>query len=325
MAEMLPIILSVLGVFLVMGIGGAARYAGWLTTEADRTLAKLVAGVMLPCYFLDNILYSDDIAAISESWLPPLIGFVWTSFTFAIAYTLARKFGPVFGLTSSTSQRTFGIGVGICNYGYIPYPLTQQFYAESMIDLILHNAGVDLALWSVGVLIISGGATMGGDRSKPSWQAAILSPPFIAAIVALVVRAAGYQDFLPVPFQKAISSLAVCAIPLGLLLSGAMLMEFSKQFSPKKGWRVIFAAVALRQVLFPAGLLLLGSTMIADPSLRRVLVMEAAMPAAIFPIVLVRLYGGDTQISIQVILSTSLLGILAIPIWLTLGQWWLFG
>ena len=44
------------------------------------------------------------------------------------------------------------------------------------------------------------------------------------------------------------------------------------------------------------------------------------MPAAVFPIVLVRLYDRDTTVSIQVIVSTSLAGLVLIPAWLLLAQ-----
>ena len=51
--------------------------------------------------------------------------------------------------------------------------------------------------------------------------------------------------------------------------------------------------------------------------------LQAAMPAATLPIVLVKLYQRDTETALRVVLSTSLLGILLIPVWLAVGQWWL--
>jgi hypothetical protein len=49
-------------------------------------------------------------------------------------------------------------------------------------------------------------------------------------------------------------------------------------------------------------------------------VLQAAMPAAVFPIVLVRLYNRDTTTAIQVILWTSFAGVVLIPLWLLLGS-----
>ena len=46
------------------------------------------------------------------------------------------------------------------------------------------------------------------------------------------------------------------------------------------------------------------------------------MPAAIFPIALARLYGGQPQIAIQVVIVTSLVGIVSIPFVIAWGLGW---
>jgi hypothetical protein len=51
-----------------------------------------------------------------------------------------------------------------------------------------------------------------------------------------------------------------------------------------------------------------------------VVLLQAAMPAAVFPIVLVRMYSRDTTTAIQVIVSTSIAGLILIPIWLFIGK-----
>jgi predicted permease len=55
-----------------------------------------------------------------------------------------------------------------------------------------------------------------------------------------------------------------------------------------------------------------------------VLVVQAAMPAAVFPIVLARHYGGQPLVAVQVVLATTALGLLVIPLWLSLGLAWIF-
>jgi malate permease and related proteins len=53
--------------------------------------------------------------------------------------------------------------------------------------------------------------------------------------------------------------------------------------------------------------------------LQRVLVLQAAMPAAVFSIVMARHYGGDAATALRVVLATSLLGLITIPLWLRFG------
>lgn len=316
MSDLWPIIASVFGVFIVMIVGAVCRKRHWLTQEADRSLANLTANVLLPAYFIHKIVGSDEMGSLASAWEPPVFGFVFTSLGFGIAYCFAKTLGSWVGIDTESKQRSFALCVGICNYGYIPLPLAEQFYPESMIELILHNVGVDMSLWSLGVAIVSG-------QAKGNWRRALLSAPLLAVFFASMLRMAGGQTWIPSPVLTAIGTMGGCAIPLGLLLSGAIMVDFMGRSKWTGSWRVIASAIGIRQLLMPV--LMLGSAAMLATSvdMQNVMLLQAAMPVAVFPIVLVRLYDRDTRTAIEVIISTSLAGILLIPIWLAIGAWWL--
>jgi hypothetical protein len=50
-----------------------------------------------------------------------------------------------------------------------------------------------------------------------------------------------------------------------------------------------------------------------------VIVLEAAMPAAVFPIVMARHYAGDPATAMRVVIGTSVVGLVTIPLWIRLG------
>ena len=316
MADLWPIVTSVLGVFLVMVAGAFCRNQDWLTPEADRSLANLAANVLLPAYFIHRILDGPQFTSPGAIWLPSLYGFMTTAIGFGIAFGFARLLGRYVGLDTDSKQRAFGLCVGICNYGYIPLPLAEKYYQDAMLDLILHNVGVDLALWSVGVAIISGAA----DRV---WRRAIFSPPFLAVIFAMSVRHFSLESIVPVPLITAVGTLGDCAIPMGLLLSGAIIVDFLRDTTWMRAPGVLLSSIAIRQGLLAVLMLLAATTLPPDSQMRIVAMLQAAMPVAVFPIVLVRLYSRDTQTALRAILSTSFAGILLIPIWLAIGKWWL--
>jgi len=316
MDDFWPIVASVLGVFLVMGVGAFCRLRDWLTTGADRSLANLATNVLLPAYFIHSILGSPQFDSLAHAWVPPAFGFIATAFGFSIGFAFARTLGPKVGLDTDAKQRAFALCVGICNYGYIPLPLAEQFFPDAVVDLILHNVGVNLALWSIGLTIISG-STGGG------WQKAILSPPFVAVIFAVAVRQFSWGEFIPTPILTAIAALGHCAIPLGLLLSGAIIVDFLRGARWSGSAPMIAAAIGLRQVLMPVLMLLATSALAVTIDMRQVMMLQAAMPVAVFPIVLVLLYDRDTETALRVVLSTSLAGIVLIPFWLAVGKWWL--
>lgn len=315
------IVSSVLGVFLVMGLGAFCRRLHWLTREADRSLANLTANVLLPSLFLDRILKGSQFESLAVAWTPPVTGFVLTASGFLLAWMLARQLGPWVGLETDAKQRSFGLCAGICNYGYIPLPLAEIFYPDAQVDLILHNVGVDLALWSVGIVVITGGA--GRNVGANIWRRALLSPPLIAVVIAVVIQQLEWTPHLPNSLMTTVGWLANCAIPMGLLLSGAIIIDYLRSADLVRAWRTIVAAISFRQLLMPVVMLAAATYWAESLKLRQVLVLEAAMPAAVFPIVLVRLYERDTATALRVVLSTSLAGIVLIPVWLAVGQWWL--
>ena len=314
------IVSSVLGVFLVMGLGAFCRQRRWLTRESDRSLASLAANVLLPSLFFDRIVQGGRMESLAAAWEPPLFGFLITAAGFLLAWLLARTLGKRVGLDTPAKQRSFAVCAGIANYGYIPLPLAEIFYPEAQVDLILHNVGVDLALWSIGIVVITGG-TGGGD--PPSWRRLLASPPLVAVAVAVSIKQLGWAESVPAAVVKSIGWLSDCAIPMGLLLSGAIIIDFVRDTDWRGAWRTIVTAVAFRQGIMPVLMLTAAGAFASGIEMRQVLVLQAAMPSAVFPIVLVRLYDRDTTTALRVVLGTSLSAVVLIPTWLTVGRWWL--
>jgi len=318
-SELWPIIASLLGVFLVIGVGSSCRLLGWVNEEADVSLANLTAKILIPALFADRILLGESELSIASAWFPPLFGFGFTTLGFVLSWILARRFGDRVGLDTDAKQRTFALCAGICNYGFIPLPLAAQFYPEAMVDLILHNVGVDMALWSVGIYVIGG---------KTSWHQAVLTAPVIAVSLSLLVRSLGAVQIIPESLMGSLHMVSLCAVPIGLMLSGAILVDYLKDCRWKGSASVILSAIAVRQCLLPV--LMVGiataigwSTRWMTEDMRAVIVLESAMPAAVFPIVLVRLYNRDTSTALRVVLPTSLAGLVLVPLWLGIATWWL--
>lgn len=316
MDDLLPIAARVFGVFLVMIAGGICRRAHWLTAESDRSLANLTANLLLPALFFDRMIGSEPMQSLASTWFPPLLGFAFTALGIGIAALVAHFIGPQIGLKTTAHRRAFVLCVGICNYGYIPLPLAQQFYPEAEVTLIIHNVGVDLALWSLGILVVAG-------RVGTQWRRIIASPPLVAVVIGVTLKQTGLTDYLPLPFLQMTKALGQCAVPLGLLLGGAIIVDYLPRMKWNEGKRVLAVASLVRLLIVPCAMLAFARYALGEPTLQQVLLLQAAMPAATFPIVLVRLYGQDVGTAVQVVLGTSLMAIVTIPLWLLAGAWWL--
>ena len=59
------------------------------------------------------------------------------------------------------------------------------------------------------------------------------------------------------------------------------------------------------------------------PELRNVLLIQAAMPSAVMPVILAKLYGGDPRLALRIILCTSIGALVTIPWWIQHGLRWI--
>ena len=306
------LLLLILPVFAVIALGGGARRVGWLTAEADTSLLKVVVNLLYPCLIFENVLGNASLRDPSNVILAPLVGYC----TMALGIVAALHAGRLLGLERGKGLRTFGYSVGIYNYGYIPIPLmTALFGPDSIGVLLVHNVGCEAAIWTVGILVLSGGSLREGWRR-------LINPPLVTLIAALIGNAVHLDQHLPQAIRMAIGMLAACAVPLGLLLIGGVLMEYLVRPAQLVSARVTSGACLLRLAIFPACFLVLAAVLPASPDLKRVIIVQAAMPAGILPIVIAKHYGGQPLTAVQVVVGTTAVGLVAIPWWLGAGLAW---
>lgn len=300
-----------------MAVGAAARYLGWFTSEVDRSLAGFLSNVLLPSFFFHRIMTDTKLSTSMGAWVPSLYGASLTVLGFCVSLVVVTLFGRWFGLSTSSERRTYGLCTGIANYGYIPFPLAEAFYPGCVVTLLIHNVGVDIALWSVGLFIIS------GQGLKRSWKRIVFSPPLLSVAIALLVRQAGITDWIPRPILSMTDQLGRCSIPIGLVLSGAIVYDCITTVDFRKAWKPLFLAVLVRMVLLPLLFLALAKYGTSTRELQEVLLLQAAMPAATFPIVMTRLFNQSVETACTIVVGTSLLGLLTIPFWMVAGAQWL--
>ncbi len=306
------LLLLVLPVFALIAIGAVMRRAKWLTAEADASLLKLVVNFLYPCLIFENVLGNAALRQPGNLLLAPLVGFV----TIAMGIYFAYYAGRAIGLTQGEGLRTFSFSTGIYNYGYIALPLmVALFGSESVGVLLVHNVGCEAAIWTVGILMLAGLSLRDGWRK-------LVNPPVFALIAAVVGNTLDLGRFMPSVALNVIQLSAACAIPLGLLLIGATLMEYFGRPRELFDTRVTLASSLLRLGVLPVLFLVMAKFLPCPDDLKRVIIVQAAMPAGILPLVIAKHYGGRPLTAVQVVIGTTVLGIFLIPLWLRLGLYW---
>lgn len=300
-------------IFAVMALGYLMRKIGILSGEADRSLTRLVVTLLAPALALDTIIGNEGLANPKNWILPPLLGFA----SIALGIAVSRLGARCFRIPADERRRTFVFATSVQNYGYIPLPLCNALFGrETMGVLFAFFLGVELAFWSIAL------AQLTGHTEKRNWRRT-LNAPIIAISSAIILNALGAKTWLPSSIATTFHLLGACAVPLGLLLSGALIADYVNWDAVRHGRRTIVASAAVRIVALPVLMLVFTRFAPLDVTVKSVLIVEAAMPAAIFPIVLTRVHHGDMPTALRVVLGTSAIGLLTIPLWIGFALHWI--
>jgi predicted permease len=302
-------------VAFMIGGGVFARWRGFLTGEAEGSLLKLVVNLLFPCLVVHSVLGNRALQQVTNVVAPPLVGFGTVLAGIAAGFVVARAVG----LRRGAGLRTFAFATGIFNYGFIPIPIVQQLFPPethgTLGVLFVHNLGCELAVWTVGVIVVAGASWRDG------WRRAI-NAPTVTILVALAINAAGLGDDVPRPLLDGARLLGVCAVPLGLVVVGSTLYDFLRE--PRQLWdgRVVGTSVVLRLVLLPWMFLAAAKWLPLSTELKQVMVIQAGMPAGMVPLLIARLYGGQPLVAAQVIVGTTAVALFVIPWWIDFGLRW---
>jgi predicted permease len=271
----------------------------------------------MPCLIFTVVTNNEALREARNLVLPPLVGFGNILLGYAVGMLVASLGPSVHGMTTRRQRATFALTVGMFNYGYIPLPLVKLLFDDQTLGvLFVHNLGVELALWTFGVLLLSG-------HLGKAWWRQMLNPVSGAIVVALLFNFTEATPYLPIFLTRGIGWLGETAIPISLLLVGATIADqLRRRESPPDraaGAKTAAAACLLRLGLLPPLMLLVVSLLPATDELKRVVAIQAAMPTALFPIVLARLYAGSPGVAALIGLTTSAISFVTIPFWIPLG------
>lgn len=314
--QYLSLLSAVAPMFAIMAAGYAIRRAGWLTSEADGSLLRIVINLLYPCLILHTFLGNKALEEAGNVLLAPVVGFA----TVAGGYLLSYLAAPLFGVSEPRERRTFAFTTGIYNYIYIALPIIQTLFNNDGAQdrttgvLLIHNVGVEAALWTVGIMVLTGASPRDGIRK-------LVNVPLLAICAALLLHFCHARQWLPAFLLSAIQSLALTAIPLGLLLTGATFADQAKNARQPSAGAAGVGAVLLRLSIFPLCFLLLARYLPCPIELRRVIIVQAAMPCGVIPVILAKHYGGDGGMALRIVLITTIIALFTIPLWLRFGLW----
>jgi predicted permease len=304
------IFFALLPLFGVASMGAWFRQKEVMDASADATILWLVIHVFTPALIIDSVVGKPALEDIQILVAAPFLGYA----TVLIGVWLS-KIGARFAKFNTEEQlRTFVTCVSLYNYGYVAIPVIIMFFNHDVLGMLfLFNTGVEFAMWTIGVLGLTGKVSLKESCKR------LLTPPVAALFFSVMVNAYFVENPFPVSWARVIHMLGQATIPMALLLVGATIFDHGPIVRQIKPLRPIIVGSVLRLFIIPATFVLLSIILPIPVSLKTVLCVQAGMPSAVLPIIFVRKYGGDLQLAIRIITATSIFCLFTMPLWLSIA------
>lgn len=309
----MALLTATLPVVVIAAFGYLFRRKNWVNQETQFGLMRLVVWVFTPCLIADRVLGNPLLRDCAVVLKTLSAGFLSIALGIVVAVLAAR----LFGIGDAARRRVFGYCAGIYNYGYMALPVCASLCSADTVGMmLLFNTGVEVGIWTVGLAVVS------GEPEPGKVAKAFVNPIFITMAVAVALNFCGLDGHVPAWALNSAKMLGACMIPSGVLLVGMSLPVLLSGFRLRDDVAASVGAVAVRLGAIPA---LMVATALwcpgLPPDLRSILVIQAGMPSAMLPIVVVQYYKGDAKLALRVVLISTAACVLTLPFWIKIGFW----
>ncbi len=302
MLDFASILTVVLPVYLTMAAGFTVRKTGLMPNVVDAGVMRLCIVLLTPCLILERVVGNASVMQPLPVLIAAGLGFGLVVLGITISYFAA----PLIGLQNHEGRRSFAVSCGLQNYGFVAIPIVTALFPDkgTLGVLFTFTLGVELACWTAGVGLLTG-------LGKAPWKLA-LNPPVMTILFSLLLNFTGLHGYVPQVAHNTFTMLGACAVPLAVLIIGASIADIWGQ--ERMRWSIAVLAPVLRLGIIPVAFIAAAWFLPVTMELKRILIIQGAMPSAVFSIMVAKHYGGHAPTAVQCVLSTTLVSMITTPL-----------
>jgi len=299
-------------VVLLLGIG----VFGFLIVQrkvvaenALGALSNLALDLALPCLVFMNIVSSFSPQETPDWWVLPLW---WVVFTGLAALLM----GVFMFVSKKATRREFAMSLFLHNGLFFPLAiLTGMFGASSpyLVSLFLFMIFYPAFLFNIYPYFF------GKGEKKINWRR-IFNTVFVSTIIALIIRFADIQEYIPDIVLSILTMLGAMTVPLLMLvIGGSLSLDFQRKGKVYSTEIVKF--VLIKNLLFPLIFLAVLLVIKPSPQIALLLMLQSAVPpVTALPMFTKRVGGNETLVN-QFLVASFIASLVSIPLVISLFTW----
>lgn len=294
---------QMLVLFLIVAVGYFLKKKNLIGENASKVLSDLEVYVFCPCLLLITFTNNFTLDMLAEKSILLCASTVITIF-FSIPFS--RMISKRIGRTDD-EQAVYSYSLCFSNFGYLGYPIVQAVFGEvALMNMMIFCIPINLAIYSYGLYTLL--------PQKGFSYKQLLKPFTIAPFVGILLII--FKIELPDALNIVLDNCGKCMAPVAMILTGIVLAKH-----PLKDMffnvRAYIGSV-LRLIAMPA---FVGCVMYFLKIRGEVLLLATttlAMPFGLNSVIFPEAFGGDATTGTQVTFISNLMGIITIPIMLSL-------
>jgi len=296
------IIEKILSIFIIMAVGFVAKKIRAVDASFLRGLSAFMMNIALPFALLASLDRS-----IPKSVLPELGRMaLWSMAIYAaeIAFaTIAYRHFP------EHQRKVLSFITVFSNCAFMGLPVAQSVAgARGLMFASIYNL-------LYGVLIYTYGVSLFQEKAEPGqWKKVILNPGIIATILGIVLWFLPFA--LPSFLLESIGLMGKLQTPLAMFIVGANIADIP--IEKALFGKAMVLSVAVRLVVMPLAVYGVIRMTGAQGTAPQIALILTAMPAAAQSVIMAEQQGGDSTFASEVVLATTVLSIVTIPLFASL-------
>lgn len=294
-----------LNLLMLVALGWLVGKLGRHSEELTRGLVYILMRLTLPALIIFSMQRPFSVELMWQS-IEALLWSLGFYSIIAAGFTIFRRVLPVGDEHKNLIQFVTLFG----NVGFMGFPVMEALFGrESLFLASVFNLPFNFIIFTYGVLLLRGGS--GSKNREPlAWKEIVFTPIMVSLVLAFGLFVGNIR--LPLPVLGFLDLLGGITTPLSMITVGIMLARVSIRQSllQKPLW---WMAVG-RLLIAPAVVILLGLVLPVTPQTLWTAALLTAMPAAANTPILAAEHGGPHEAASQVVLLTSLLVFLTLPV-----------
>jgi len=294
---------AVEGIFsigIMISLGWLLADRRWFNEETSKLFARLILVVSLPVYMLWNLMTTFDSSKLAVLGRGMVIPFAAMLICYVAGYAVS-------GLIKVPLNRrgTFRSMYVTSNSIFIGLPVNVAAFGEQSIPyVLLYYIANTVMFWTFGAYGISGDGNSGrhGILNKET-LARIFSPPFLGFLLAVLLVLLNIK--LPNFIMTTCKYLGNLTTPLSMLFIG--IAVYGVQFKDIKFTADTIAILFGRFIIAPLAVWLMTYFIPVPVLMKKVFILEAAMPIMTQTAVVAKAYQADAEyVAVATTLTTGL-------------------